>query len=376
MPSSTPSPSVAAPARRLLGLDQARALAILAMMVAHFAPGLFKQLPGLSSIETPVLWFGRTATPAFVVVFGVTVGIVFLPRFLKGDVERTRQRLWRRTGLIVLCAVLISVPHFVRMAVHRPGPGEPPPTVWDWVFGTYTVLFFYAIGLALLPAWLAWLKTWTAPKAVAAGGVLWAATVLGCRAWPGESTLTGTEFVRMVLISGPFAYLPMMGTTLVAIPVGLGLYRASKAGTDGRFLWLMLAGGVALAALGAGLGFAAGEYDLDRIVSGDLKAPSRPWYFLHFGGMAVAAIAGLELLTRGVRAFRPVGYVLALFGQTSLVLFTAHMFVLPVLELADHVGRMSGLVRVAVAFVPFAVFCALVMYGQHRYLQRRAAGGE
>ena len=87
---------------------------------------------------------------------------------------------------------------------------------------------------------------------------------------------------------------------------------------------------------------------------------------------AMAAIAGLELLTRGVRLYQPVGYVLALFGQTSLVLYTAHMFVLPVLELADHLGRLSGAVRVAVAFVPFAVFCGLVMYGQHRYLQRRA----
>ncbi len=371
MPSSTPSPSVAPPARRFLGLDQARALAILAMMVAHFAPGLFKQMPSLAPIETPVLWFGRTATPAFVVVFGVTIGFVFLPRYLKGDVEKTRRRLWRRTWLIVLCAALISVPHFVKTATHRPGPGEAAPTVWDWVFGTYTVLFFYAIALALLPTWLTWLRTWTTPKALAAGAVLWAGIVIGCQVWPGQ-TLSGPEFVRMVLISGPFAYLPMMGTTLIAIPFGLALYRASKSGTDGRFLWLMLVGGIGLAVIGAGLGWVVGEYDVGRIVLGELKAPSRPWYFVHFGGMAVAAIAGLELLTRGVRLYQPVGYVLALFGQTSLVLFTAHMFVLPILELADHLGRLSGSVRVAVAFVPFAVFCALVMYSQHRYLRRRA----
>ena len=261
----TPSPSVAPPARRFLGLDQARALAILAMMVAHFAPGVFKQVPRLGPVETPVLWFGRTATPAFVVVFGVTIGFVFLPRYLKGDVEKTRQRLWRRTWLIVLCA-LISVPHFINMAAHRPGPGEPEATVWDWVFGTYTVLFFYAIALALLPAWLSWLTRWTTPKRARRRRRTWAGSVIGYHAWPGE-TLSAREFVRMVLISGPFSYLPMMGTALLAIPLGLGLYRASRPGPTVATCGPCWPVGSAWP-FRAGLGWAVGEYDVARIVSG------------------------------------------------------------------------------------------------------------
>ncbi len=36
---------------RLFGLDQARAVAILAMMVFHFAPGVFIQLPKLMPLR-------------------------------------------------------------------------------------------------------------------------------------------------------------------------------------------------------------------------------------------------------------------------------------------------------------------------------------
>src|SRR6478672_11037322 len=72
------------PGSRLLGLDQARAVAIIAMMVFHFAPGVFIQLPRFEPFRDPVLWFGRMATPAFVVVFGVTAGFVFLSRYVRG----------------------------------------------------------------------------------------------------------------------------------------------------------------------------------------------------------------------------------------------------------------------------------------------------
>ena len=344
---------------RLLGLDQARAVAILAMMVFHFAPGVFVQLPKLEPIRDPVLWFGRSATPMFVTVFGVTVGFVFLPKYLRGEIAGTSRRLWRRALLIFFCSILITLPQWIRLSVREHS------TIWEWFFALYSVLLFYAIALALLPFWLRWLTKQSLARSLAGGVLLWVMGTLGYRLWPGgEQSLP--EFFRMVLLSGDYGYLQMMGTTLLAIPIGLRLRRLHDVGKEGPYLWQLLIGGCLLAAFGAAWGWFLGEYDLARIIAGEMKIPPRPWYFLHFGSLAVVLLAGLEFLSRGVRVLSWPMYILALCGQVSLVLYTGHLFVLPFLEVVGHFTSLKGLTRVLVAFVPFLIFCVVVVYGRHR----------
>jgi hypothetical protein len=362
----TLTPSQNRAASRLLGLDQARAVAIISMMVFHFAPGVFVQLPQLEPLRNPVLWFGRMATPAFVVVFGVTTGFVFLPRYLRrkpGDLPR---RLRRRAFWILVCAVAVTVPVWIRYAAS--GVAD----AWQWVFGIYSVLLFYAVALAVLPLWLRWLTRHTELRAMISGVALWALGTTAYYLWP-RGPLSAPEFVRMILLSGDFAYLQMMGTAIIAMPIGLRLRRAYDRGTDHEFLGQLFFWGLFLSIAGMAWGMAIGEYDVDRIVSGDLKVPSRPWYYLHFGAIALVAISGLEFLSRGVSWLWRPGYVLALFGQTALVIFTAHMFVLPSLELADLFVPLHGAARVAAALLPFMVFCALVMYLRHRRTAQRPA---
>jgi hypothetical protein len=342
-----------------LGLDQARAVAIIAMMVFHFAPGVLIQLPRLEPLRNPVLWFGRMATPAFVVVFGVTAGFVFLPRFVLRKPRDLPGRLHRRAFWVLVCAVAITIPVWIRLAVSEVGD------TWQWVFGLYSVLLFYALAMELLPLWLRWLARHTELRAIAFGVALWALGTAAFYLWP-RGPLSAPEFVRMVLLSGDFAYLQMMGTAILAMPIGLHMRRAYDRGTGHEFLGQLFLWGLFFSLAGMGWGMAAGEYDVERIVSGELKVPSRPWYYLHFGALALVAISGLELLTRGVKWLWQPGYVLALFGQTALVIFTAHMFVLPSLELVDQFVPLHGVTRVTTAFVPFAAFCALVMYIRHR----------
>ncbi|HTK77985.1 MAG TPA: acyltransferase family protein [Gemmataceae bacterium] len=364
MDTLTPSPNRAG--SRLLGLDQARAVAIIAMMVFHFAPGVLIQLPRLEPLRNPVLWFGRMATPAFVVVFGVTAGFVFLPRFALRKPGDLPGRLRRRAFWILVCAVAVTVPVWIRLAV-----GDVAD-VWQWVFGLYSVLLFYALALALLPLWLRWLSRHTEVRAVISGAALWALGTAAFYLWP-RGHLSAPEFVRMILLSGDFAYLQMMGTAILAIPIGLHMRKAYDRGTGQQFLGRLFLWGLFLSLAGMGWGLAVGEYDVERIVSGELKVPSRPWYYLHFGALALVAISGLELLTRGVRLLWRPGYVLALFGQTALLIFTAHMFVLPGLELTDQIVPLHGLARIAAAFLPFAAFCAIVMYMRHRRATQKPA---
>ena len=362
------------PDRRLLGLDQARGAAILAMLVAHFAPGAFLQLPQLEPFRVPVFAFARLATPTFVVVFGVTIGFVYLPRYLRHGPRPTAAGLNRRAAVLMACAVLIAVPYWVQMVT----AGESD--VWVWLVGLYSVLLFYVIALVLLPAWLAWLGpaspalrasgsaglatlSW---KCVLAGAVLWAVGTAGHRLWP-QGPPGAVEYARALLVSGSYPYLQLMGTALVAVPVGVWLRERWQAGDD-RALVRLLVGALGLAVLGGVWGGAAGDYDLGPFLAGDLRTPPRAWYFLHVGGAGLALIPLYELTTRALGPLRPLAYVFALFGQAGLVIFTGHVFVLPGLALADRVVPLHGAARVAVALGPFLLFCAVVMYARHRRL--------
>jgi uncharacterized membrane protein len=381
------NPSRSQNGSRLFGLDQARAIAIMAMMAFHFAPGVIKNIPELKFLELPVLWFGRMATPAFVTIFGVTAGLVFLPKFVRGDPGGTPYRLRRRALWVFVCAIIITLPHWFKLAK------QGTEYAWPWLFKSYSVLLFYAVALAILPLWLRWLSRHTGIRALLSGVALWVAGTLGYEFWPqggadtpilvpvDESGQTfketwppaaaaWLEFARLILLSGDYGYLQMMGTALLAMPIGLRLREARNNGSDGRFLIHLLLTGIALSAVGACWGVGLGQYDLQNIVDGKLKIPPHGWYFLHFGAVAVAAIAGLELLTRNLAILRGPGYLLALFGQTSLVLYTAHAFVLPSLEIADLAIPLHGIPRVIFGFVPFATFCAAVMYWRHRRLKR------
>ena len=67
-------------------------------------------------------------------------------------------------------------------------------------------------------------------------------------------------------------------------------------------------------------------------------------------------------------------YLLALFGQASLPIYTAHSFVLPALNWLDYWVVIEGIGRIALPFVLFAVYCGIVMDYYHRKgLRPRAA---
>jgi hypothetical protein len=350
---------------RLWGLDQARAVAIMAMILAHFAPGVFARMPALQGLHDPVMWFGRMATPAFMAIFGVTAGFVFLPRYVRSDSRETTRRLLRRSVVVFVCALLIAAPHWVRFASH----GETNP--WEYAFVTYSVLLFYTFGVASLPLWLHWLAKNTVPKSVIAGTALWGIGTAAYYLWP-QQDKSLPEFVRMMLVSGNYGYFQMMGVTLLAIPVGLSLRRGLESGNGPYVLATLFAFGLLVSLTGALWGYWIDEFVPARIVSGDLRIPARPWYFLFFGGVALAMIPALELVTR-LGQLRKIGYPLALFGQASLLLFTGHAFVLPAVELIDRFGSLRGIGRVAVPLVLFAVFCAVVIYLRHRLNSRRSA---
>ena len=340
------------------------------MLVAHFAPGAFIQLPQLEPLRVPVFAFARLATPTFVVVFGVTIGFVYLPRYLRRGPGQTAADLGRRSALMMVCAVLIAIPYWAGLA------SEGVSDRWAWAAGFYSVLLFYVLALLLLPMWLRWLgppegqvgepsHSSLTFKCLVAGVTLWVAGTAAHRLVP-QGAPGAVEYLRTVLASGSYAYFQLMGTALLAVPVGVWLRNRWEAGLDQRALFGMLLGSLALATIGGVWGLAAGEYVLGPFLAGELRTPPRAWYFLHVGGVGLGLIPLYELCTRALGPLRPLAYGFALFGQVGLIIYTGHVFVLPGLALADRIVPLHGAARVVVAFLPFVLFCAIVMYVRHR----------
>src|SRR5262249_29329293 len=65
-------------------------------------------------------------------------------------------------------------------------------------------------------------------------------------------------FVRLMLVSGGYAYCQMMGTALLAVPIGVGLREAVEYHLEHRFVPALLAFGSGLSVAGGGGGSGAG----------------------------------------------------------------------------------------------------------------------
>jgi hypothetical protein len=358
MTGASPSVEPAKPPR-IAALDQMRAIAIGGMVLAHFAPGVFDRVAFDSGVERAVLLIGRFATPAFIVVFGLTAGLVYASKYYASRDREVGRRLARRGWLLLGCALLITTPEFFALGVN----GAPPI---EWLYATYSVLTFYWLAVVTLPGWL-WLAK-SAPLVLLplCGAALWSVSLwLGFGGWSyGENRVM--EFIRMNLVSGGFGYLGLMGTTLLCMPLGLRLHAARRSGSIGRETAMIAVLGAAAFAAGLLL-FSRSESTLEMIVNGDAKGPPRLWYFLLFGGIALLLFCGLAWLERRIALASRVLYPLTLAGQAALPIYLGHAFVLPAIAVLDSMGmRFEGAWRAAVPAALFATFCLVVIVLQHR----------
>jgi uncharacterized membrane protein len=341
-------------ADRLNSIDQLRALAIIAMMIAHFGPGVLARFPA-SAVADPILFCGRFATVTFVLVFGITIGFVYYDRFHSKERVRIRSRLLARAALVFLFAVIISIPGYWELW------SEDTVDPLRWLLASYSVLGFYVLALVSAPVWLMMLGRNPFRNALLYGLSFWLLSAALLAIWDSADALTASELVRFVLVSGPFAYFQLAGCALMAVPVGLYLRRALNDGTFPRYLITVLFVGASLTIVGYFVGRWIAEFDLQAIVLGAVKAPPRPWYWMFFGGPALLALLGLVVLETSVRRTRQWLYPLSLFGQGALPIYTAHAFVLPLLALLDRVIVVEGIARVIAPLAAFGLFCAFVM---------------
>lgn len=353
-----------APTRRLGSIDETRAMAIISMMIMHFGPGVFDRVPALAGLAEPVLFLGRFATTTFVLVFGLTVGFVHYERYQGPRRAEVLAALYARARLLFLCAFIICVPNHINLLLA--GERQLSP----WLFNTYSILNYYALALLSVPLWLRWLGKTPLRNALLVGGAHWALGAALLTVWPLDPALGVQEYLRLHLISGPYAYLQLSGSAIMVIPVGIALRRALREQRIEALLLRLLPLALLLTLAGWLIGRWYGEFSLAAIVAGTVKTPPRLWYWLFFAGPALLALSAFTVLgLRGGELVRQLLYPLALFGQASLPIYTAHTFVLPSLNWLDHWIVVEGLGRILLPFVLFGLYCLAMMW---RYHHRRA----
>lgn len=321
---------------RIVGLDQARAIALIAMLWAHSSDAWRERLswPMLHGAGSMLL--ERFATPAFVTIFGLTLGAV---RWSPGGPDastRARARLLRRAGILLACCAVVAMPNWTRLVAE----GEAAPA--KYLIHSYSILEFYALAvtsLAVAGGWLRARPLWTCM----AVGVLFLLLERICASWLLASTLDFAllEWLRMIFVSGQYGYLGLMGWALTMIPLGVHLSRGWRSGRRARSLWLLTSAGLLATAAGAVLGLDWGRElprpagltagGIARTLVVELGERGRPqlWFFMMFGGAAVAITGLLGLANRIAPSVSVALHPLSLLGKNTLAIYVASGLVMP-----------------------------------------------
>jgi len=290
---TVPSPDTVVP-HRVLGLDAARGLAVVAMVIAHAVPFISERVSTSGAFVLQQV--NDLASPLFVLVMGVAAGLVFG----RGSASRGIGRATvRGVALIALGVGLEQLNHWVAVILHILGllliVGTPLLALGSrWLVGIAAALF--AAGPWVIEA-----------VTRAAGGVAGsAATTAGWAAHPlVQWLLTNTHYRVLTL-------LPLFLVGAVLGRRGLG---------DERTSWWCLLGGFAL----VWASFAAELLGHPVVFSGDYpdQAQENGLALAAYGIVMAVDIAGGRRST-GSAVLRP----LALVGQVALSLYVFHVVLL------------------------------------------------
>ncbi|CAN7362215.1 acyltransferase family protein [Knoellia sp. LjRoot47] len=290
---TTSTTALAAP-RRVLGLDAARGVAVVAMVIAHALPFISSRVP--QDVLFVLLQVNDLASPLFALVMGAAAGLVFPGTSASRGIVRAAVR---GLALIALGVGLERLDHWVAVILHVLGllviVGTPLLVLGSrWLLGLAAVL---------------WLAGPSVIGAVtrAAGGV------------PGGATPTagwaGNPLVEWLVLNTHYRVLTLLPLFLI------GAVLARRGLDDERASWWCLMGGLAM----LWASFAADLLGFPVVFSGD--HPDQ----VQENGLALAAY-GLVMATAiaGARhGSRPtVLGPLALVGTVALSLYVVHVALL------------------------------------------------
>jgi uncharacterized membrane protein YeiB len=311
-----------------VGVDVARALAIIGMVMVHVGPTAAEGAAG----RIYALPHGR-ASLLFVLVAGVGVSLLASSR-TTGPFRFRATLLWRAALLLPVGLALQRLDHGASV-----------------ILQTYAVLFVVAMVAETLPD--RWLLTSAGVASLIGPGVF----LVGTTRWP-ETFDRGPvawgdplhEMLHELLLSGPYPLVVWSAPLLLGMWIGRRDLRSRELGI--RLVTVGTAVALGSVAVSAVTTIVLGGPDAPgwrQLVTSMTPHSQMPLWLINGLGTAIAVLGGSLLLTRVVtRAARP----LIDAGQLALTIYVGHLVVLhlfPDRATADEVGPAIWRVMVATA---------------------------
>jgi amino acid adenylation domain-containing protein len=325
--------------RTNLFVNVMRGILVAILVAGHWFEGLLNRLPdawhGVGQTLMPLF---NAATPGFALMFGLSMGYIFLPRYMQEPQAATktlRQAMW-----LVIAGVLVRAAFDIGMFVSNGVALDS--TVIATSF--YSALLYYAIALATAPWWFKLItRTSHVYRTVLVMAVVAHFMYQGFQWLFLEHQRTGVVELLRLMVVAKFNYFNMSAGALCGLAGGYYLHEWSQ----GKHALADLSRRLGLAGLVAtvfGLGLL---YQSTRSFEQIKNAAILPlWKWIFYGGTVLLLASALSVaLNAYERSPAPVriGFnLLGVLGQLSLPIFVCHNLVLRIKGLLVHWGMPGG----------------------------------
>ena len=328
---------------RFIPIDQIRGLAISAMILAHFGPGIWDRIGITGPLLDVLLLIGRFATPTFIAIFGFTIAFAYISKS-RNNPAAVRAKLFKRSGVVLLSAIVVSLPSMISTLQSEDYWGGS--LILNLLLNLYGVLIFYT--LAIFSAGLLIGPISRAPyilPAVIGSVAVFVGTFLGYDAWESQGQ-SGAEIFRLVLVSGKYAFFTNFGVALML--VSLGWYIKNLLISGCRVGTVLLVIGIVMLFCGLSLGRLVGWRSLSQLHS-SYGAPPQLWYLCVVGGVMLMIMAVFDSIKIPFFSF-----FLEHTGRNPLAIYVSHAFVLPAVSLLRSLA--PWLPNAAQIMLPLCIF--------------------
>lgn len=212
---------------RFIALDRVRGLAIFCMIMAHFGPGVYERIGITSPARQALDLIGRLSTPAFVLIFGITLAIIYVPKAGVSPAA-TRRGLINRSALVFLCSIVVSFASTAKVLL-----APAAPDLWfRLALAQYNVLTFYTVAIFATGFAIKFIHRDPPRIGLVAGALLiFFGSVLGYEAFPSQGKNLA-ELFRLLFVSGKYGVFVLMGCAWLMLGVGVLIRRHLENGTS------------------------------------------------------------------------------------------------------------------------------------------------
>lgn len=273
---------------RISAIDSCRGLAVVLAMLGHSTRQFAENVDGPNLLETLQLLMTRTATPIFMILFGIMIELVYLRKLRDGrPADQVQIRLISR---MVTCYFLFAVTAFMAMITGKLLPLDTLEAMLFLGSGRFGNILKIYTGLFLLVLiTLPWAIRWGARFYLSLAGIFWAVKYLFQ-----AIDMPDPHLLHFIFGHGSgFGPSILLGVTLVAygVLIGEALSGHRRAGPA----WVMLAGAMGLLLFGAATGDPS---SFIRATITTYRWDNVPYYFAYGIVACSIALAWFTLLWR------------------------------------------------------------------------------